>query len=129
MEAVKQIPEQKKLGFFAKRKYHSILKEIYGPAPDQYRVYNMTKRWLARKYPKKAAEIAGRLITDTNNLGIIKAAQLSEYLVDKGKVESSDKIATMIEGAAIEGLYVPKDAWETVRRVRDKIHTLKHRSD
>jgi len=119
---VEKKPVGQKLGFFARKKYGKILGKINGTAPDQYEICKETKGWFARKYPEKAAEIAGRLITDTNSLGITKAAELSEHLVNKGKVESSAKIVAMIEGAAVDGLYVPKDTWEILSRVKDKLH-------
>ena len=125
MKAMKTAPAEKKLGIFARIKYNRIDKELKSPTADQHRVFDKTKGWFARKYPKKTAEIAGRLIADTNSLGITKAAELAEYLVDKGKAESSSKIVAMIEGAAVEGLYVPKDAWEILPRVREKIHRLR----
>lgn len=117
----------KKLGIFAQVKYKRILKEIAGPATDQYLVYNKTKGWFAKKYPEKAAEIAGRLVADgeKNSLGIIKAAELAEYLGKKGKMDAAAKIVAMIEGAQVEGMYVPDDAKETLGRVRDKLRKLR----
>jgi len=121
----KAVPVEKKLGFFARNKYHKILGEIKGSAPDQYKVFDMTKGWFARKYPEKAVEIAGRMITHTDTLGITKAAELSEYLVDKGKVEASAKIVAMVEGAKVEGMHVPKDAMEILSRVNGKLHNFR----
>jgi hypothetical protein len=124
MEALKPNSQQKKLGIFARIKYKSIIKEINSPATDEYLVYKKTKGWFAKKYPEKAAEIAGRLVEkgEKNSLGIIKAAELAEYLANKGKTEQAGRIAALIESSAVMGMYVPKEAKETLGRVRDRLH-------